>query len=44
MYGGRVAEVAKWVSDAPCGGQVIMTAEAMAEVESMQDMIAHVID
>lgn len=36
VYGGDVAAVAKAVADAPCGGQIIISGETLAEVESMQ--------
>ena len=36
VYGGRVLKVAKAVSDAPCGGQIIMSGDALAAVESLQ--------
>ena len=42
MYGGRVAEVAKAVSDMPCGGQIIMTSETLADIESMHDLMLKV--
>ena len=38
----QVADIAKAVSDAPCGGQIIMTGETLAEISSMQDLAAMV--
>lgn len=34
----QVAEVAKAVSDAPCGGMIVMSGETLAAVASMQDL------
>jgi len=38
VYAGEVASIAKAVSDAPCGGQIVMSGETLAEVRSMQDL------
>ena len=37
-----VAEVTKAVSDMPCGGQIIMTSETLADIESMHDLMLKV--
>lgn len=36
MYGGRLSQVAKAIADAPCGGQIIMSGESLAQIESIQ--------
>jgi len=42
VYGGEVAEIAKAVSDTPCGGQIIMTSQTLAEIVSFQDLMERV--
>jgi class 3 adenylate cyclase len=41
-YGGEVAKVAKLVSDAPSGGQIVMSGEALAQIQSVHDLMARV--
>ena len=40
----QVAEIAKAVSETPCGGQIIITGETMAEIRSMSSLLARVAD
>ena len=40
----QVAEIAKAVSDTPCGGQIIITGETMAEIRSMSSLMERVAD
>ena len=37
-----MADTAKAVSDAPCGGQIVMSGETLGEVESLQHLQAMV--
>jgi len=41
-YGGKVVRVAKAVSDTPCGGQIIMSGESLAEIASVKHLMAEV--
>ena len=38
LTAGFAVQIAKAVSDAPCGGQIIMTGEALAEMESLHSV------
>jgi hypothetical protein len=38
----QVAKIAKKVSDAPCGGQIVMSGDTLAQVRSMQDLMQRV--
>ena len=39
-YGGHLMRVAEAVANAPCGGQIVMSAEALASITSVQDLMA----
>jgi len=41
-YGHQFMEIANAVSSLPCGGQIVMTADTLAQIESMNDLLARV--
>jgi hypothetical protein len=41
-YGGRVAKIAKLVSDTPSGGQIVMSGDSLAQIRSVQDLMTRV--
>jgi len=42
VYGGQVAKIAKAVSDAPSGGQIVISGDTLAEVRSVHDLMTRV--
>jgi hypothetical protein len=41
-FGGSVMQIAEAVSNAPCGGQIVVSGDTMASIVSMQDLMAEV--
>jgi hypothetical protein len=39
---GQVVQIAKAVSDTPCGGQIIMSGESLAEIASLKHLMSEV--